>query len=238
LKRKYISNKIRALLLKEINLKCPFCNSEDVQHFQVHHIDGNCSNNDCGNFIIICPTCHSKIEKGDIITARVKEVKASLTKTKAKLSAIELAELEQLKVNRERKKYEYMHSNEVRTDMINEWNILSQIVQEKCDSIKKVASINISKTSEGHVKVSLNRIYILIQFYPQFVEYHLSCTFNEYENIYSRSKGRDKFIIERFLFDIDDNCHLGWNDGNKFYTSEDIAEYLLQELVKVNSDFR
>ncbi len=31
--------KVKALLQKEINSKCPFCSIEDVDHFEVHHID-------------------------------------------------------------------------------------------------------------------------------------------------------------------------------------------------------
>ena len=32
-------NKVRAVLQQEINSKCPFCNNEDVAHFDIHHID-------------------------------------------------------------------------------------------------------------------------------------------------------------------------------------------------------
>jgi len=64
-KRKSIPSKIRAELQKEINSKCPFCDNEDVGHFEVHHIDENPSNDDYRNLILLCPTCHSKITKGD-----------------------------------------------------------------------------------------------------------------------------------------------------------------------------
>lgn len=58
--------KVRSTLQKEINSLCPFCQNDDVGHFQIHHIDGDPSNNDVENLILLCPTCHSKITKGDI----------------------------------------------------------------------------------------------------------------------------------------------------------------------------
>ena len=58
-------NKVRAELQKEISSMCPFCNCTDVGHFQIHHIDENPSNNQMLNLILVCPTCHSKITKGD-----------------------------------------------------------------------------------------------------------------------------------------------------------------------------
>ena len=61
-----VSQKNRALLQKEINSKCPFCPSEDVGHFEPHHIDGDRSKSELTNLLLVCPTCHSKIEKGDI----------------------------------------------------------------------------------------------------------------------------------------------------------------------------
>lgn len=59
-------NKVRAELQLEINSQCPFCMSKDVGHFEVHHIDENPSNNSINNLLLLCPTCHSKITKGDI----------------------------------------------------------------------------------------------------------------------------------------------------------------------------
>ncbi|MFM9909208.1 MAG: HNH endonuclease [Chitinophagaceae bacterium] len=58
--------KVRAFLQKEINSQCPFCPSEDVGYFEIHHIDEDPSNNEINNLLLLCPTCHSKITKGDI----------------------------------------------------------------------------------------------------------------------------------------------------------------------------
>lgn len=79
-KRISIPNKIRALLQKEINSYCPFCSSQDVDHFEIHHIDENRVNNDFDNLIMICPTCHSKITKGDISMESVIEKKLLLNR--------------------------------------------------------------------------------------------------------------------------------------------------------------
>ncbi|KAA5535902.1 HNH endonuclease signature motif containing protein [Paenimyroides baculatum] len=65
-RRPPIPHKIKTLLQKEVKSKCPFCISGDVDHFQFHHIDENPENNDFENLLMICPTCHSKITKGDI----------------------------------------------------------------------------------------------------------------------------------------------------------------------------
>lgn len=78
-KRKAIPSKTKALLQKEINSSCPFCSNDDVGHFQIHHIDENPENNDLNNLLMLCPTCHSKITKGDISKEKVKELKISLS---------------------------------------------------------------------------------------------------------------------------------------------------------------
>lgn len=74
-------NKVRAELQKEINSSCPFCNNDDVGHFEIHHIDENPSNNDIRNLILLCPLCHSKITKGDISNFEVLKRKFELVLT-------------------------------------------------------------------------------------------------------------------------------------------------------------
>ena len=58
--------KVKAELQSEINSVCPFCESTEVGHFEIHHIDENPANNGTENLILICPNCHSKVTKGDI----------------------------------------------------------------------------------------------------------------------------------------------------------------------------
>ncbi|HEY5535174.1 MAG TPA: HNH endonuclease [Ignavibacteria bacterium] len=74
-KRIPVPPKIKRLLQKEIHSKCPFCPSEDVDQFEIHHIDGNRNNNEISNLIMVCPTCHSKIEKKDITKENVISIK-------------------------------------------------------------------------------------------------------------------------------------------------------------------
>lgn len=78
--RKSIPVKVRAVLQKEVNSICPICSNEDVEHFQIHHIDENPSNNELINLLMLCPNCHSKITKGDITYNSVVLVKRNLKK--------------------------------------------------------------------------------------------------------------------------------------------------------------
>ena len=59
-------NKVRAELQQEIDSAGPFCDNEDVGHFQIHHIDEDPSNNEYINLLLLYPNCHSKINKEDI----------------------------------------------------------------------------------------------------------------------------------------------------------------------------
>lgn len=68
-------NKIRAILQQEIKSKCPFCSSIDVGHFEIHHIDEDPNNPEIENLLLLCPTCHSKITKKDILFDEVLKVK-------------------------------------------------------------------------------------------------------------------------------------------------------------------
>jgi len=68
-------NKVRAILQQEIFSKCPFCSGTDVGHLEIHHIDENPNNHKIENLLLLCPTCHSKITKGDISMIEVLKVK-------------------------------------------------------------------------------------------------------------------------------------------------------------------
>lgn len=65
-------------LQKEVDSRCPFCDSDDVDHFQFHHIDENPENNEPANLLMLCPTCHSKVTKGDIGRTEVEVTKKNL----------------------------------------------------------------------------------------------------------------------------------------------------------------
>lgn len=83
-------NKVRAELQLEIDSNCPFCPSKDVGHFEIHHIDENPSNNDIENLIMLCPTCHSKITKGDITKQAVLVKKKTVNNKNGLTNSIEI----------------------------------------------------------------------------------------------------------------------------------------------------
>lgn len=64
--RKKPSQRMRALLQKEIDSCCPFCGSHEVDTFEVHHINDNPDDDTFNNEIMVCPTCHAKITVGTI----------------------------------------------------------------------------------------------------------------------------------------------------------------------------
>ncbi len=76
--------KVKACLQAEVDSICPFCSSNDVGHFQIHHIDEDPGNNDIGNLMLVCPTCHSKITKGDISQTEVFKKKIQLISGQSK----------------------------------------------------------------------------------------------------------------------------------------------------------
>jgi hypothetical protein len=71
-------NMVRAELQKEINSICPFCDNDDVGHFEIHHIDEDPSNNSQFNLLLLCPICHSKITKGAISELEVYKKKMAI----------------------------------------------------------------------------------------------------------------------------------------------------------------
>ena len=77
-KRKAISPKTKKYLQKEINSECPFCQNQDVGHFEIHHIDGNPENNEMINMLMLCRICHSKITKKEIEKSQVELIKREL----------------------------------------------------------------------------------------------------------------------------------------------------------------
>lgn len=86
--RKSIPQKTKSLLQQEINSQCPICDDQNVDHFEIHHIDENPENNSPDNLLMLCPICHSKITKGDISEEEVKQIKTYLMiKAKGKSSA-------------------------------------------------------------------------------------------------------------------------------------------------------
>jgi hypothetical protein len=76
--RPSIPAKIKMRLQKEVNSQCPFCQNQDVEHFEIHHLDENPANNDISNLLLLCPICHSKITKRDIDPKEAVKIKQML----------------------------------------------------------------------------------------------------------------------------------------------------------------
>ncbi|MDT0648164.1 HNH endonuclease [Zunongwangia sp. F260] len=83
--------KVRSELQKEIESICPFCANEDVGHFQIHHIDEIPSNHEMQNLLLICPICHSKINKGDISQQDVLDKKINILNKSLKVKFISIS---------------------------------------------------------------------------------------------------------------------------------------------------
>jgi|SRR6267378_1687485 len=63
-KRTKLSMRLTKLVFQEGGSKCAFCPEFHVAALEIHHIDGNPSNNAFANLILLCATCHSKAEDG------------------------------------------------------------------------------------------------------------------------------------------------------------------------------
>lgn len=80
--------KLRAQLQQEIASTCPVCASREVACFEVHHLNGDRSNNAWHNLLMLYPTCHAKVEKGLISPSEIMAIKRRLPQT---ATAVELA---------------------------------------------------------------------------------------------------------------------------------------------------
>ncbi len=76
--RKSVSALTSKKLYQEANNRCPFCCVADVAVLEIHHIDGDPSNNKIENLIVVCGNCHSKITRGEISPADVHAKKMEL----------------------------------------------------------------------------------------------------------------------------------------------------------------
>ncbi len=76
--RKSVSALTSKKLYQEADNRCPFCGVADVAVLEIHHIDGDPSNNKIENLIVVCGNCHSKITRGEISPADVHAKKMEL----------------------------------------------------------------------------------------------------------------------------------------------------------------
>lgn len=80
-KRTKPSNTLWGRLFQEAGHQCAFCPETVVESLQIHHIDGNPSENNFENLILACATCHAKITTGVIPEADVRLKKRQLPKS-------------------------------------------------------------------------------------------------------------------------------------------------------------
>lgn len=69
-------------VFQEASSRCPFCFEAEVASLEIHHIDGNPSNNVLENLLLVCVSCHSKITAGVITASEVRDMKAHLSKVR------------------------------------------------------------------------------------------------------------------------------------------------------------
>jgi len=111
-KRLPIPQKIKDKLLVECNHMCVRCG---VQYHEVHHIDGDPSNNAEENLIVLCPNCHQGKVHGNGIKITSTQMKLyKMTKSKAVFSPIYSAVKDRIMFI-ETDEYENLTSDEIST---------------------------------------------------------------------------------------------------------------------------
>jgi hypothetical protein len=80
-RRTSIPIKVRHMLFDEVESRCPNpkCMMNGVSELEIHHLDGDPSNNDNLNLLAICSNCHTRAEKGLIPTVELDLWKRMLT---------------------------------------------------------------------------------------------------------------------------------------------------------------
>ena len=78
--RKSPSQRMRARLQREIGSECPFCGSQEVDTFEVHHLNEDPSDDCFENELMVCPICHAKITAGTISRDETMAKKVELAK--------------------------------------------------------------------------------------------------------------------------------------------------------------
>lgn len=74
-KRLTLSKTTEKRAFQQAGSVCGFCPEHEIAALQVHHIDGDPSNNVIENLLVVCATCHSKITGGVISEADVRTKK-------------------------------------------------------------------------------------------------------------------------------------------------------------------
>lgn len=72
-----VNDKLSAEVLYESRHTCCICRTER-KHVQIHHIDGNPSNNDIKNLCVLCTDCHSRVTGNEGFGKRYSEKEVTL----------------------------------------------------------------------------------------------------------------------------------------------------------------
>ena len=76
--RPRLPSRLEKQIYQEANSRCGFCPEHEIASLQVHHLDGDPSNNTPGNLLLVCATCHTKITGGVISEADARTKKREL----------------------------------------------------------------------------------------------------------------------------------------------------------------
>jgi hypothetical protein len=169
-RRVAIPNKTKSLLQQEIDSKCPICDSLDVDHFEIHHIDENPENNVQTNLLMLCPVCHSKINKRDISIQEVLVIKQTII-LKAKLRR-PLQPAKVIKIN----------------GVVNNSTIANSIQANKIVINGKKPRLGFADNAIGNDAFKKNYINHLIDRYIKFREYDLGKGKANYAIVHSMIK--------------------------------------------------
>lgn len=74
-KRPTLSKTIEKRAFQQAGAACGFCPEQEIASLQIHHIDGDPSNNALENLLVVCASCHTKITRGVISEADVRTKK-------------------------------------------------------------------------------------------------------------------------------------------------------------------
>ncbi len=253
-RRKQTPRKIYARLQKEINLRCPFCPSTDVEHFEVHHVDGNRFNDEYENLMLVCPTCHSKIEKGDISRQDVEQKKQELMNQVPRQNGgeqsreVKSVEEYAVEVNNEyefqNKRFDFIKSKEGYDSANKLVKDLFKLIGSKIEAIKKKApllEISPHKNSTEYEFIASASDYLLnvvwnLHYSNSLDDTQLKVCVREgwkgLQHNYDRSAMTTSFEC-KFEFGINKGEKIGWIKGtrNEFYDNERLAEFILAKLL-------
>jgi len=88
--RTKISSYIKKKLQRDINSMCPFCGTDKVEIFEIHHMDNDPSNSVESNLLMLCANCHNEVTKGIITIDQVQEAKKKASPKQNRIAFVSL----------------------------------------------------------------------------------------------------------------------------------------------------